>query len=121
MEPTPPTDVPPPISDPAPIPPSISDSPPVAIAPAIADAPPADDALPIDPPLRPLIAQAPLSLILLAAEQAAADVADSVGVWKTHLATLDRPFELLLLRSGPVEVAADPLLADVVPITLDGG
>src|SRR3954447_10229515 len=49
-----------------------------------------------EPSPRPPIAQSPLSVILLQYGPAS-DAAEAVTAWQNHLATLDRPTELLLL------------------------
>ncbi len=67
---------------------------------------------------RPKIADAPLSVILLAAGPASA-VADSVSSWRAYLATLDHPCELILLHFGAAEPDANAVLADVRTITHD--
>lgn len=52
-----------------------------------------------DSPDRAPIAQAPLSVILLANGPTSA-VAEAVSAWQAFLATLDRPFETIVLRAG---------------------
>jgi hypothetical protein len=69
-----------------------------------------------EPSPRPPIAQAPISVILLAVGTAS-DAAESVGAWRAYLATLARPTELLLVPL--VEVAANPVLAKVPHVAYD--
>jgi Glycosyl transferase family 2 len=66
-----------------------------------------DELFPEETPPRPPIAQAPLSVILLM-HGATSDAAESVSAWQAHLATLDRPSELLLLPV--VEPEPNPVL-----------
>src|SRR4051812_18254570 len=69
-----------------------------------------------EPPPRPPIAQAPLSVILLAGGSAS-EAAESVSVWQAHLATLARPFDLLLVPLADLD--ANPILADVRRLDYD--
>jgi hypothetical protein len=79
-----------------------------------------DDHLPEEPPPRPPIAQAPLSVILLVTG-ATSDAAESVSRWKAYLATLERPFELLLLPL--LEPEPNPAFAETrgLPFDATGG
>jgi hypothetical protein len=72
--------------------------------------PPPVDAEPPEPPMRPPIAQAALSVNLLAFG-AASEVAECLARWQEYLATLDRPFEIVLI--GPVESEPNPAPTDV--------
>ncbi len=72
--------------------------------------------LPQESPPRSPIAQAPLSVILLALGSTS-DAAESVSAWKTYLTTLDRPFELLLLPLADLEPNA--VFADVRRLEYD--
>jgi len=74
-----------------------------------------DDLEPDESP-RPPIAQAPISLILLATG-ATSDAAESIIEWRTYLATLDRPFELLLVPI--IALDPNPMLAELRQITYD--
>jgi hypothetical protein len=60
------------------------------------------DTHPLDLPQRPPIAQAPLSVILLAVGTTS-EAAESLSAWQTYLRTLERPFELLLLPIADLE------------------
>lgn len=75
-----------------------------------------DDLLPEEPSPRPPIATAPLSVILLVTGTTS-DAAESVAAWRTYLATLARPFELLLVPF--VEPEPNPVLAEVRRIPYD--
>ena len=52
-------------------------------------------------PARPPVATSPLSVVLLPAATPTEAVA-ALAAWQTHLATLDRPFEIVCLRDGPL-------------------
>ena len=69
-------------------------------------------------PPRPPIAGAALSVILLATGPTS-DAAESVAAWRAYLATLDRPFELLLVPIEPP--VPNPVLAEVRQIAYDPG
>jgi Glycosyl transferase family 2 len=72
--------------------------------------------LPEEPPQRPPIAQAPLSVILIATGSTS-DTVESVSGWQAYLATLDRLIELLLVPLAPIE--SNPMLADVRRLECD--
>jgi hypothetical protein len=75
-----------------------------------------DEPLPDEPSPRPPIAQVPVSAILLVVGPTS-DAADSVAAWQSYLATLDRPFELLLVPI--VELEPNPVLAEMRRIPYD--
>jgi hypothetical protein len=75
-----------------------------------------DEPLPDEPSPRPPIAQAPVSAILLVSGSTS-DAVESVAAWQAFLATLDRPFELLLVPI--VEPEPSPVLADMRQIPYD--
>ncbi len=75
-----------------------------------------DDLLPEEPSPRPPIADAPLSVILLAMTTTS-DAAEAVAAWQTYLAGLARPFELLLVPL--VDLEPNPVLADIRMIAYD--
>jgi hypothetical protein len=74
------------------------------------------DAMLPDLPQRPPIAQAPVSVVLLALG-ATSDAAECVSAWKPYLATLARPFELLVVPLA--KAATDAVLAEVRQIDVD--
>jgi hypothetical protein len=69
-----------------------------------------------DPPPRPPIAQAPLSVILLA-DGPTSEAAESVSAWAVQLGRLARPFELLLLPLTDLDT--NPVLADARRLDYD--
>jgi hypothetical protein len=68
-------------------------------------------------PERPPIAQAPLSVILLAVGSIS-EAAESASVWQAHLGTLERPFEMIVVRSA-ADAEANPVLDEVRRVDLD--
>jgi hypothetical protein len=79
--------------------------------------PPHDAGTPHDP-ARPPIAEAPLSVILLALGTDS-DAAESVSAWQAYLPTLERPFEIVVVQSGAPHVNSNPVLAEVRRIEID--
>src|SRR5258708_6506276 len=75
-----------------------------------------DPHLPVLPERLP-IAQAPLSVILLA-PGSISEAAESVSAWQAHLATLERPFEMILVRPAS-DVEPNPVLDDIRRVALD--
>jgi hypothetical protein len=71
-----------------------------------------------DPPQRTPIAEAPLSVILLAIG-ATSEAAECLGKWQEYLATLNRPFELLVLPL--VQLEPNPILAGARCLEFDPG
>src|SRR5260370_42457293 len=75
-------------------------------------APPSQNAATREAPERPPIAEAPLSVILLALGTNS-EAAESVSAWQAYLATLERPFEIVLVQSGPANADENPVLGEI--------
>lgn len=72
----------------------------------------------LDDPDRPPIAEAPLSVILLALGTDS-EAAESVSAWQAYLPSLERPFEIVVVQSGSTNADANPVLAALRRIEID--
>jgi hypothetical protein len=80
--------------------------------------PPSHNAAMPEAPERPPIAEAPLSVILLALGTNS-EAAESVSAWQAYLATLERPFEIVVVQSGPANADENPVLGEIRRIEVD--
>jgi hypothetical protein len=79
---------------------------------------PPHDAHTPEPPARPPIASAPISVVLLAFGSNS-DVAESVSAWQAYLPTLDRPFEIALVQYRLGDDDANAVLTEVRRFDID--
>jgi hypothetical protein len=79
---------------------------------------PSHDSAMLDAPDRPPIAEAALSVILLALGTDS-EAAESVSAWQTYLPTLERPFEIVVVQSGATNTDTNPVLAEWRRIEID--
>src|SRR5882724_6130236 len=80
-------------------------------------APPHDAAMPEGPALPP-IAEAPLSVILLALGTDS-ETAESVSAWQAYLPTLERPSEIVLVQSVSANADGNPIFGEIRRIEID--